>query len=144
MALAREETFGPVLSIIPVDDVDDAVRVANDCDYGLAGSVFGRDRRVVDDVVERFATGAISINDALATALLPGLPFGGVRSSGFGRLHGDAGIREDRKEHTSELQSLMRISYAVFCLKKKHKHRHYRHHTSISSTRNTSKYLHTK
>src|SRR3546814_8051196 len=50
--------------------------------------------RVVDDVVERFATGAISINDALATARLPGLPFGGVRSSGFGRLHGDAGIRE--------------------------------------------------
>ncbi|MFP5580092.1 MAG: aldehyde dehydrogenase family protein, partial [Acidimicrobiia bacterium] len=94
MALAREETFGPVLSIMPVEDVDDAVRVANDCDYGLAGSVFGRDRRVVDDVVERFATGAISINDALATALLPGLPFGGVRSSGFGRLHGDAGIRE--------------------------------------------------
>lgn len=94
MALAREETFGPVLSIMPVDDIDDAVRVANDCDYGLAGSVFGRDRRVVDDVVERFATGAISINDALATALLPGLPFGGVRSSGFGRLHGDAGIRE--------------------------------------------------
>src|SRR3546814_13005334 len=94
MALAREETFGPVLSIIPVDDVDDAVRVANDCDYGLAGSVLGRDRRVVDDVVERFATGPISINDALATALLPGLPFGGVRSSGFGRPHGDAGIRE--------------------------------------------------
>ncbi len=94
MALAREETFGPVLSIIPVDDVDEAVRVANDCDYGLAGSVFGRDRRLVDDVVEQFATGAISINDALATALLPGLPFGGVRSSGFGRLHGDAGIRE--------------------------------------------------
>ena len=94
MALAREETFGPVLSIIPVADVDDAVRVANDCDYGLAGSVFGRDRTVVDDVVQRFATGAISINDALATALLPGLPFGGVRSSGFGRLHGDAGIRE--------------------------------------------------
>ena len=94
MALAREETFGPVLSIIPVDDLDEAVHVANDCDYGLAGSVFGRDRRVVDGVVERFATGAISVNDALATALLPGLPFGGVRSSGFGRLHGDAGIRE--------------------------------------------------
>ncbi len=71
MALAREETFGPVLSIMPVDDVDDAVRVANDCDYGLAGSVFGRDRRVVDDVVERFATGAISINDALGGSAAP-------------------------------------------------------------------------
>jgi len=94
MALAREETFGPVLSIIPVDDVDEAVRVANDCDYGLAGSVFGRDRAAVEDIVDRFSTGAVSVNDALVTALLPGLPFGGVRSSGFGRLHGDAGIRE--------------------------------------------------
>lgn len=94
MALAREETFGPVLSIIPVDDVEAAVRVANDCDYGLAGSVFGRDRAEVVDIVDRFSTGAVSINDALVTALLPGLPFGGVRSSGFGRLHGDAGIRE--------------------------------------------------
>lgn len=94
MALAREETFGPVLSIIPVDDVDEAVRVANDCDYGLAGSVFGRDRVAVADIVDRFSTGAVSVNDALVTALLPGLPFGGVRSSGFGRLHGDAGLRE--------------------------------------------------
>lgn len=94
MALAREETFGPVLSIIPVDDVDEAVRVANDCDYGLAGSVFGRDRAAVADIVDRFSTGAVSVNDALVTAVLPGLPFGGVRSSGFGRLHGDAGIRE--------------------------------------------------
>src|SRR3546814_18705635 len=79
MALAREETFGPVLSIIPVDDVDDAVRVANDCDYGLAGSVFGRDRRVVDDVVERFANGAISIHHALAHTPTPRMPIGGVR-----------------------------------------------------------------
>src|SRR5690606_14095901 len=94
MALAREETFGPVLSIMPVADLDEAVRVANDCDYGLAGSVFGRDRRTVEDVVDRFSTGAVTVNDALVTALLPGLPFGGVRSSGFGRLHGDAGIRE--------------------------------------------------
>lgn len=94
MALAREETFGPVLSVMPVADVDEAVRVANDCEYGLAGSVFGRDRSVVEDVVRRFSTGAVSVNDALVTALLPSLPFGGVRSSGFGRLHGDAGIRE--------------------------------------------------
>ena len=94
MDLAREETFGPVLSIIPVDDVEEALRVANDSDYGLAGSVFGRDKATVRRVVEQFSTGAISVNDALVTALLPSLPFGGVRSSGFGRLHGDAGIRE--------------------------------------------------
>ncbi|MDE0802862.1 MAG: aldehyde dehydrogenase family protein [Acidimicrobiales bacterium] len=94
MALARDETFGPVLSIIPVADVEESVRVANDCEYGLAGSVFGRDRARVEDVVRQFSTGAVSVNDALVTALLPSLPFGGVRSSGFGRLHGDAGIRE--------------------------------------------------
>lgn len=94
MALARDETFGPVLSIIPVADVAEAIRVANECEYGLAGSVFGRDRAGVEDVVRQFSTGAVSVNDALVTALLPSLPFGGVRSSGFGRLHGDAGIRE--------------------------------------------------
>jgi len=117
MALAREETFGPVLSIIPVDDVEEAVRVANDCDYGLAGSVFGRDRQVVEDVVDRFATGAISVNDALATALLPGLPFGGVRSSGFGRLHGDAGIREfavPKAVATSRIGALPGLTGAMF------------------------------
>jgi succinate-semialdehyde dehydrogenase / glutarate-semialdehyde dehydrogenase len=117
MALAREEMFGPVLSIIPVEDVDDAVRVANDCDYGLAGSVFGRDRKVVDEVVARFATGAISVNDALATALLPGLPFGGVRSSGFGRLHGDAGIREfalPKAVATSRLGVVPGLTQAMF------------------------------
>lgn len=57
MALAREETFGPVVSIIPIHDIDEAVRVVNDCSYGLAGSVFGRDRAAVADVVDRFSTG---------------------------------------------------------------------------------------
>lgn len=94
MDLARTETFGPVLSIMPVADVEEAVETANDCAFGLAGSVFGRDRSKTDAIVEGLSTGAISVNDALATAAIPALPFGGVRESGFGRLHGDAGILE--------------------------------------------------
>lgn len=94
MDLARAETFGPVLSIMPVADVDEAVETANACDFGLAGSVFGRDRAETEAIVEALSTGAISVNDALATAAIPALPFGGVRESGFGRLHGDAGILE--------------------------------------------------
>jgi len=117
MALAREETFGPVLSIMPVADVDEALQVANDCDYGLAGSVFGRDRALVEDVVDRFSTGAVTVNDALVTALLPGLPFGGVRSSGFGRLHGDAGIREfsvPKAVATSRLPMIPGLTASMF------------------------------
>lgn len=94
MDLASAETFGPVLSIMPVADLDEAIETANDCDFGLAGSVFGRDRSQTASIVEAMSTGAISVNDALATAAIPALPFGGVRESGFGRLHGDAGILE--------------------------------------------------
>lgn len=117
MQLAREETFGPVLSIMPVEDVDEALRVANGCEYGLAGSVFGRDRSSLEAIVDGFSTGAVSVNDALVTALLPSLPFGGVRSSGFGRLHGDAGLREfsvPKAVATSRFPRIPGITAAMF------------------------------
>ena len=94
MDLARYETFGPVLAIMPVADLDEAIQVANSSDFGLAGCVFGRESDVVERVLNEVSTGAMSVNDAATTVALPALPFGGVRHSGFGRLHGDAGMHE--------------------------------------------------
>ena len=65
MTIAREEIFGPVVAVIPYDDVDDAVAIANDSDYGLAGSVYGADVDEALDVARRVRTGTSTINGFL-------------------------------------------------------------------------------
>ncbi len=92
MKVMTEETFGPVLPIQRVASIDEAVRLANDSRYGLGSSVFaGRDARSIAD---RVRAGMTAINSALAFSGIPNLPFGGLGDSGFGRIHGDEGIRE--------------------------------------------------
>jgi succinate-semialdehyde dehydrogenase / glutarate-semialdehyde dehydrogenase len=88
----REETFGPVLVVTPVRDVEEALRLANATPYGLGGAVFGRRRAL--SVARRMRSGMVSVNDVLAFAGTPSLPWGGVGASGFGRLRGDDGLRE--------------------------------------------------
>ncbi|WP_018503514.1 aldehyde dehydrogenase family protein [Parafrankia discariae] len=90
----RAETFGPTLVIDRVADVDEAVRRANDSPFGLAASVFTRDRAYGIEVARRLRTGAASVNSVLGFASVPALPFGGVGDSGFGRVHGADGLRE--------------------------------------------------
>ncbi len=87
--IAREEIFGPVLSVICYEDEDDAVRIANDSDYGLGGSVFSADPARAEAVARRMVTGTVGIN---ATAPDAGAPFGGVKASGYGRELGPEGI----------------------------------------------------
>jgi acyl-CoA reductase-like NAD-dependent aldehyde dehydrogenase len=87
-----EETFGPTLTVRRVSDVDEAVRLANAGPYGLGSAVFGRSRAM--SAARRLRTGMTSINSALTFAGMPSLPFGGVGDSGFGRIHGDDGLRE--------------------------------------------------
>jgi acyl-CoA reductase-like NAD-dependent aldehyde dehydrogenase len=87
--IAREEIFGPVLSVIPYDTVDDAVAIANDSDYGLGGTVWTADPERAEQVARRVQTGSIGINHYL---LDPAAPFGGVKASGIGRELGPEGL----------------------------------------------------
>jgi aldehyde dehydrogenase (NAD+) len=89
MRIAQEEIFGPVLSVIPYDGVDDAVRIANDSEYGLAGSVWTADREAGLDVARRVRTGTYGVN---AYSMDFNAPFGGFKSSGVGREFGPEGL----------------------------------------------------
>ncbi len=89
--LAREEIFGPVLAVIPVADVDEAVTVANDSDYGLSGAVFAADDAAAVAVARRLRTGQVAINGGRFNVRAP---FGGFRRSGVGRELGEHGLAE--------------------------------------------------
>jgi acyl-CoA reductase-like NAD-dependent aldehyde dehydrogenase len=91
-AAVQEETFGPTVTITRVQDVNEAVERANANPYGLGGAVFSAGHG--EEIAERLSCGMVSINSVIAYATVPGLPFGGVRSSGFGRIHGADGLRE--------------------------------------------------
>ena len=91
MSIAREEIFGPVLSIIPYDDEDDAVRIANDTPYGLSGYVTSSDLERARRIAARLRTGMVHINGAPLDALAP---FGGYKYSGNGREWGARGLEE--------------------------------------------------
>ncbi|HET6167549.1 MAG TPA: aldehyde dehydrogenase [Marmoricola sp.] len=98
MRIAQEEIFGPVLSVIPYDGVDQAVAIANDSPYGLGGTVFTSDEAAGLDVARRIRTGTIGVNTYTMDFAAP---FGGVKASGIGREFGPEGIGE-----YTELKSL--------------------------------------
>ena len=93
MAIAREETFGPVMTIVRVRDEDEAVRLANDSAYGLGASVFTRDRKRGERIARRITAGTVVVNDYGLGYMMQAAPFGGVRGSGFGRINGREGLR---------------------------------------------------
>lgn len=92
MAVYAEETFGPVAIILLAEDDDDAVRIANDTEYGLGASVWSQDRQRALDLGKRIESGALFINAVVGSD--PRIPFGGIKRSGYGRELGAAGIRE--------------------------------------------------
>jgi acyl-CoA reductase-like NAD-dependent aldehyde dehydrogenase len=101
MKVMTDETFGPVIPIQRVKSLDEAVKLANDTHYGLGSSVFaGASARKIAD---KLRAGMTSVNSVMAFAGIPTLPFGGIGDSGFGRIHGDEGIREfTRVKSTAE------------------------------------------
>jgi acyl-CoA reductase-like NAD-dependent aldehyde dehydrogenase len=90
MSIAREEIFGPVLSVITYRDDDEAVQLANDSDYGLSGSVWTADASRGLAVARRVRTGSFGINQPYS--MDPAAPFGGVKASGIGRELGREGL----------------------------------------------------
>jgi acyl-CoA reductase-like NAD-dependent aldehyde dehydrogenase len=95
MDLMREETFGPVVGVMTVKDADEAVRLANDSEYGLNASVWTRDIDRGIAIATQLESGSACVNECVVTAGLPEMPFGGVKQSGIGTRHGGAeGVRQ--------------------------------------------------
>ncbi len=88
----KEETFGPTLTVAKVRDAEEAIARSNDTTYGLAGAVFAKKNGVA--IAKRLRTGMTSVNQVTAFAGIPALPFGGSGDSGFGRIHGEDGLKE--------------------------------------------------
>ena len=93
-AAVQEETFGPTLTITKVRDAEEALELANNSAHGLGGSVFSRSKERGLDLARRMRSGMTSVNSVLTFASVPALPFGGVGDSGFGRIHGEDGLKE--------------------------------------------------
>jgi benzaldehyde dehydrogenase (NAD) len=93
MRIYYEESFGPVVSIVPVDGPDEALRVANDTEYGLSSAVFSADVDAALALARRLETGVCHINDATVNDE-PQMPLGGVKASGWGRFGGTAALEE--------------------------------------------------
>lgn len=87
MRLAKEEIFGPVLTLIPVKTAADAITMANDCELGLAASIWTRNLKLGKQLASQVNAGVVWVNDVLYSHICPDTPWGGMKKSGFGRVH---------------------------------------------------------
>jgi acyl-CoA reductase-like NAD-dependent aldehyde dehydrogenase len=94
MRIMREETFGPVLPVMPFDSDDEAIQLANDSEYGLAASVWTRDRARGEAIARRIHAGTVMVNDTVSCFGISEAPHGGIKASGLGRTHGRFGLEE--------------------------------------------------
>ena len=94
MEIMKEETFGPTLPIMRVPNVDEAIRLANDSEFGLDSSVFTRDRAKGEAIARRIDAGATVVNDCMTNYFATEVPIGGIKQSGIGARHGATGIQK--------------------------------------------------
>lgn len=94
MLVMQDETFGPLMPVMKVHDEAEAIRLANDCEFGLGASVWSRDLERARRVARQLEASAIVINDTIAQFGVPMLPFGGIKKSGHGRIHGKEGLMQ--------------------------------------------------
>ena len=94
MRVMREETFGPVLPIMPFDDDDSAIALANDCEYGLAASIWTGNRARGEALARKINAGTVMVNDVLSCFGISEAPHGGIKASGLGSTHGRYGLAE--------------------------------------------------
>jgi len=97
MAVMREETFGPVLGVMPFKNIDEAIQLANDSDLGLTASVWTKNHRLGRKIAAQLEAGVVTINNHLISHGIPNLPWGGFKQSGIGRTHGELGLLEMTK-----------------------------------------------
>ncbi|WP_070121671.1 aldehyde dehydrogenase family protein [Bacillus marinisedimentorum] len=93
MKIMQEESFGPLLPIMPFDTEEEAIALANGTEYGLNSSIYTSDIAKAERVASKLVSGGVVINDVLITVANHHLPFGGAKKSGIGRYHGDEGLR---------------------------------------------------
>jgi acyl-CoA reductase-like NAD-dependent aldehyde dehydrogenase len=93
MKIIQEESFGPLLPVVPFDTEEEAIDYANGTVFGLNASVWSSDKAKARRVASRLVSGAVVINDVIITVANHGLPFGGTKESGIGRYHSEAGLR---------------------------------------------------
>lgn len=94
MRVMQEESFGPIVAIMAFDGLEQAIKLVNDCPYGLNGSIFSQHHTSAEQLAGQLKLGNWAINDVIKNAGHAGLPFGGVKHSGFGRYRGAEGLRQ--------------------------------------------------
>ncbi len=94
MKVMQEETFGPVLGVMPFKTIEEAIRLANDSDLGLTASVWTKNHRLGRKIASQLQAGVVTINNHLVSHGIPNLPWGGFKQSGVGRTHGELGLLE--------------------------------------------------
>ncbi len=114
MRVVKDETFGPVLVVVPVDSEDEAIRLANDTPYGLTGSVWTRNKARGLAVARRLNVGNAGVNDHIMSASMPQLPWGGVNDSGYGRTRSTEGLLEMVKTQSLSVERLVPLPREFF------------------------------
>ena len=94
MRVMKEETFGPVIGVMPFKSIEEAIQLANDSDLGLTASVWTKNHRLGRKIASQLEAGVITINNHLISHGIPNLPWGGFKQSGVGRTHGELGLLE--------------------------------------------------